>query len=69
MTRTSRRVAGSPRGRRGVASVGVVAIAASVLTYAAVTSQGSTVHEADVGESVFGWNDGCYRTHEEEEEP
>lgn len=39
-----------PRGRRGVASVGAVAIAASMLTYAAVTSQGSTVHEADVGD-------------------
>ena len=41
---------GVPRGRRGVASVGVVAIAASMLTYAAVTSQGSTVHEAEVGD-------------------
>lgn len=42
--------AGVPRGRRGVASVGVVAVAASLLTYAAVTSQGSTVHDADVGD-------------------
>ncbi|MFC7490604.1 MULTISPECIES: Ig-like domain-containing protein [unclassified Knoellia] len=50
MKRTTRRVAGTPRGRRGVASVGVVAIAASMLAYAAVTSQGSTVHEAEVGD-------------------
>ncbi len=50
MKRTTRRVAGSPRGRRGIASIGVVAVAASMLTYAAVTSQGSTVHEADVGD-------------------
>ncbi|MFC7485551.1 Ig-like domain-containing protein [Knoellia sp. CPCC 206453] len=50
MRRTTRRVAGSPRGRRGVASIGVVAVAASMLTYAAVTSQGSTVHEADIGD-------------------
>ncbi|CAN7258744.1 Ig-like domain-containing protein [Knoellia sp. LjRoot47] len=50
MKRTTRRIAGAPRGRRGVASVGVVAIAASVLAYAAVTSRGSTVHEADIGD-------------------
>ena len=50
MKQASRRVALAPRGRRGVASVGVVAIAASLLTYAAVTSSGSTVHEADVGD-------------------
>ena len=49
MKQSARRV-GVPRGRRGVASVGVVAIAASLLTYAAVTSQGSTVHEAEVGD-------------------
>ncbi|WP_229708772.1 Ig-like domain-containing protein [Knoellia flava] len=52
MTRTSRRVAGLTRSRRGIASVGVVAIAASLLTYAAVTSRGSTVHEADVGDGA-----------------
>ncbi len=50
MKRGTRWVAGSPGGRRGIASVGVLAIAASMLTYAAVTSQGSTVHEADVGD-------------------
>ncbi|KGN40726.1 Ig-like domain-containing protein [Knoellia aerolata] len=50
MKQGQRRVAVAPRGRRGVASVGVVAIAASLLTYAAVTSSGSTVHEADVGD-------------------
>ncbi|WP_353951836.1 fibronectin type III domain-containing protein [Knoellia sp. S7-12] len=36
--------------RRGMASIGAVVIVASTLTYAAVTSQGSTVHEADVGD-------------------
>ncbi|WP_353951837.1 fibronectin type III domain-containing protein [Knoellia sp. S7-12] len=50
MKRRARRVAGATRGRRGIASIGVVVIAASTLTYAAVTSQGSTVHEADVGD-------------------
>lgn len=39
-----------PRGRRGVASVGVLAVTASMLLYAAVTSEGTTVHEADVGD-------------------
>lgn len=50
MTANPARRRAVPRGRRGVASVGVVAVAASLLTYAAVTSQGSTVHEADVGD-------------------
>ena len=50
MSRTSRSAARLPRGRRGVASVGVLAVAASMLTYAAVTTQGSTVHEAEVGD-------------------
>src|SRR5687768_9142165 len=48
MKQSARRV-GVPRGRRGVGSGGVVAIAASLLTDGAVTSQGSTGHGADVG--------------------
>ena len=50
MKRTSRPAVGPRRGRRGIASVGAVAVVASMLTYAAVTSQGSTVHDADVGD-------------------
>ncbi|MEO7269502.1 MAG: fibronectin type III domain-containing protein, partial [Knoellia sp.] len=45
-TRSSRR----ERSRARIASTAVVVIAASTMGYAAVTSQGATVHEADVGD-------------------
>lgn len=40
------------RSRARVASTAVVVLAASTMGYAAVTSQGSTVHEADVGDGA-----------------
>ncbi|MFC7485549.1 fibronectin type III domain-containing protein [Knoellia pratensis] len=45
-TRSTRR----ERSRARIASTAVVVIAASTMGYAAVTSQGATVHEADVGD-------------------
>ncbi|MFC7490603.1 MULTISPECIES: Ig-like domain-containing protein [unclassified Knoellia] len=50
-TRAQRKMRRGPSGRRArIASTLVVVLAAGTLGYAAVTSQGATVHEADVGD-------------------